>query len=298
MPTLHEEVRAFLRESDFRPRKSRGQNFLIHQNVVDAILRLLDLSPNDGVVEIGPGLGFVTRGLIARAGEVWAVELDELLAARLRDGEIGANPKLHLIYGDILAVALPEHLPPLKVKLVGNLPYNISTEVLFRVFDWRDHFSSLVLMVQREVAERMASAPGSKSYGALSVWCQVHGRIVDKVNVSAAAFYPRPKVQSTILKIELLPEARAGGAELPALRGLVRAAFGQRRKTLSNAVCAWLARERAAVDGLLADNGIDPQRRGETLSVDEFIALARAIRRSGWLAQQNLSSNPDESFHA
>lgn len=287
MPTLHEEVRAMLRDSEFRPRKSRGQNFLIHQHVIDAILRLLDLQPDDGVVEIGPGLGFLTRCLVERAQSVWAVELDEMLAARLRAGELGSSANFHLIYGDILSVALPELLPPGKLKLAGNLPYNISTEVLFRIFDWRDHFSSLVLMVQKEVAERMASAPGSKSYGTLSVWCQVHGRIVEKVPVSPAAFYPRPKVESTILKIELLPQARASDVDLAALRGLVRAAFGQRRKTLSNAVGAWLHGERATVDALLVANDVDPQRRGETLSVDEFIKLAQAIRQSGLLFTDN-----------
>jgi len=283
MPSLYEEVRAMLRDTEFRPRKSRGQNFLIHEHVVEAILRLLDLQPSDGVVEIGPGLGFLTRRLIEPARGVWAVEIDELLAQRLTASALGASEKFHLIYGDVLNLVLPELLPRGKLKLVGNLPYNISTEVLFRIFDWRDRFSLLVLMVQKEVAERIASGPGSKSYGTLSVWCQVHGRIVEKVNVSPAAFYPRPKVQSTILKIELLPQARARDADLPALRGLVRAAFGQRRKTLSNAVGAWLPRERAAVDQLLAANDVDPQRRGETLSVDEFIKLAQAVRESGLL---------------
>jgi len=287
MPSLYEEVRAMLRDSEFRPRKSRGQNFLIHEHVVEAIVRLLDLRPSDEVVEIGPGLGFLTRRLIERAQAVWAVEVDELLAQRLRAGELGASSKFHLIYDDILNVALPELLPKGKLKLVGNLPYNISTEVLFRIFEWREHFSSLVLMVQKEVAERIASRPGVKSYGTLSVWCQVHGRIAEKINVSPAAFYPRPTVQSTILKIELLPEARVSDAEIPALRGLVRAAFGQRRKTLSNAVVAWLQLGRDAVDGFLAAHDVDPKRRGETLSVDEFIKLAQAARQRGLLPTQN-----------
>ena len=283
MPTLYEEVRELLVDTEFRPRKSRGQNFLIHEHVVEAIVRLLDLQPSDQVVEIGPGLGFLTRRLVARAQAVWAVEIDELLAQRLRASELGTSSKFHLIYGDILTVALPELLPKTKLKLAGNLPYNISTEVLFRIFDWREYFSSLVLMVQKEVADRIASGPGAKSYGTLSVWCQVHGRIADQIHVSPAAFYPRPKVQSTILKIELLPQARVSSEEMPALRGLVRAAFGQRRKTMSNAVGSWLLCRRDAIDGLLAAQGVDPQRRGETLSVEEFIKLAQAIRTSGLL---------------
>jgi 16S rRNA (adenine1518-N6/adenine1519-N6)-dimethyltransferase len=280
MPTLYEEVRTFLRDSEFRPRKSRGQNFLIHEHVVESIVRLLDLRPSDGIVEIGPGLGFLTRRLVERAQSVWAVEIDELLADRLRAGELGGSAKFHLIYGDILNVPLPDLLPEGKLKLAGNLPYNIATEVLFRIFDWRAHFSSLVLMVQKEVADRLASGPGAKSYGTLSVWCQVHGRISAKINVSPEAFYPRPKVRSTIIKIDLLPQARVSEENLPMLRGLVRAAFGQRRKTLSNAVGSWLMCERDEVDGLLAAQDIDPKRRGETLSVEEFIQLAQAIRQS------------------
>ncbi|HET9915693.1 MAG TPA: 16S rRNA (adenine(1518)-N(6)/adenine(1519)-N(6))-dimethyltransferase RsmA [Candidatus Binatia bacterium] len=281
MPTLYEETRELLRDTEFRPRKSRGQNFLIHEHVVAAIVRLLDLQPNDQVVEIGPGLGFLTRRLVERARAVWAVEVDEFLAQRLRASELGDSSKFHLIYGDILDVALPELLPATKLKLAGNLPYNISTEVLFRIFDWREHFSSLVLMVQKEVADRISSGPGAKSYGTLSVWCQVHGRIGERINVSPEAFYPRPKVRSTILKIELLPQARVSDKNLPVLKGLVRAAFGQRRKTLSNAVGSWLMCERTAIDGLMMAQDVDPQRRGETLSVDEFIKLAQAIRVSG-----------------
>ncbi len=284
MPTLYEEVRALLRESEFRPRKSRGQNFLIHEHVIEAILRLLDLQPHDQVVEIGPGMGSLTRRLVERAQSVWAVEIDELLAQRLRAGEIGSSSKFNLIYGDILKVALPELLPDGKMKLAGNLPYNISTEVLFRIFDWREHFTSLVLMVQKEVADRIASGPGAAAYGTLSVWCQVHGRVSEKINVSPEAFYPHPKVLSTILKIELLPQARVCEADLPVLKDLVRAAFGQRRKTLSNAVGAWLSRERNSIDDLLTAHDVDPKRRGETLTVDEFIKLAQALRHSGLLS--------------
>jgi 16S rRNA (adenine1518-N6/adenine1519-N6)-dimethyltransferase len=283
MPTLYDEVRAMLRDTEFRPRKSRGQNFLIHEHVVEAILRLLDLQPNDQVVEIGPGLGFVTRRLVERAQAVWAVEIDELLAQRLRTGELGASGKFHLIYGDILNLALPELLPTRNLKLVGNLPYNIATEVLFRIFDWRERFSTLVLMVQKEVADRIASRPGSKTYGTLSVWCQVHARIDEKINVSPEAFYPRPKVRSTILKIKILPQARVRDQDIPVLRGLVRAAFGQRRKTLSNTVGSWLMCARNQVDELMAAHDVDPKRRGETLSVEEFIELAQAIRVSGLL---------------
>ena len=281
--TLYEEVRGLLRESEFRPKKSLGQNFLIHEHVIESIVRLLALNADDGVVEIGPGLGFLTRRLCERAGEVWAVEIDNALVARLRQSGFDADPKLHLIHGDILALPLLEMLPQKKLKLAGNLPYSISTPVLFRIFEWRARFSRLVIMVQKEVADRIASAPGSKDYGTLSVWCRLHGRVADKVQVSAEAFYPRPKVRSTVLQIDLFDQPLIADADLPALRGLVRAAFGQRRKTLSNNLTAWLKGARHDIDEFLRSCDIDPKRRGETLSVDEFIKLACAVRQNNLL---------------
>jgi 16S rRNA (adenine1518-N6/adenine1519-N6)-dimethyltransferase len=285
--TLYEEVRAALRESSFRPKKSLGQNFLIHERVIDAVLRLLDLAAGDEVVEIGPGLGFLTRRLLEHAAKVWAIEVDPVLVERLRRAEYSADAKLELIHGDILAVALPASSSARKMKLAGNLPYSISTPVLFRIFEWREHFSTLVLMLQKEVADRMASGPGTKVYGSLSVWCQVHGRITEKVSVSPEAFFPRPKVRSTILKFELYEEPLVKVEEAAALRGLVRAAFNQRRKTLGNALSAWLKGGRGEIERLLHAVDVDPQRRGETLRIDEFIKLARAARSEALLVTEN-----------
>jgi len=285
--TLYEEVRAALRESAFRPKKRLGQNFLIHERVIASIIRMLDLNPNDQVVEIGSGLGFLTRRLLERAGRVWAVEVDDGLVERLRESGLAEEPKLELIHGDILEVPLEKTLPHTKLKLVGNLPYSISTPVLFRIFSWRDHFSTLVLMVQKEVADRLASGPGTKDYGTLSVWCQVQGRVSEKLIVSPEAFFPRPKVRSTVLKIELFDEPLIAADDLPTLRELVRAAFGQRRKTLSNNLTSWLKHGRPDIDRFLRSCDIDPQRRGETLSVDEFVKLARNLSHSGFLAIRN-----------
>jgi 16S rRNA (adenine1518-N6/adenine1519-N6)-dimethyltransferase len=284
MGTLYEEVRAALRDEDFRPRKKLGQNFLIHENVIQSILRLLDLTAHDEILEIGPGLGFLTRRLVQRAAAVWAVEVDGALVDRLRRSELAAHAAFHLIHDDILKVDFDELLPRHKIKLVGNLPYSIATPVLFRLFEGRAHFSSLVLMVQKEVADRIVSAPGTKSYGTLSVWCQVHGCITDKVTVSPEAFFPRPKVRSTVLKIELFDKPRLPADEMTALRGVVRAAFGQRRKTLANAMAGWIKRDRQEVEILLRHENIEPRRRGETLTVDEFIGLAGAVKQRGWLS--------------
>lgn len=283
MRTLYEEVRATLRESEFRPRKRLGQNFLIHENIIDSIVQLLNLASQDEIVEIGPGLGFLTRRLVDTAKRVWAVEIDSALVDCLKRSSIGSHAALQLIHNDILKVAPEDFLPPHKVKLVGNLPYSISTPVLFRLFEWREHFSSLVLMMQKEVADRIASGSGTKTYGTLSVWCQLHGRITDKVSVSPEAFFPKPKVRSTILKIDLYQEPLIAVKELPLLRGLVRAAFGQRRKTLGNALTSWLQRDRNEIESVLRLEGIDPVRRGETLRVEEFLALTHALRASQFL---------------
>ncbi len=276
MATLYQEARALLRESDFRPRKSRGQNFLVHERVLDSIVRLLDLSPGDEVLEIGPGLGFLTRRLLERAAKVWAVEIDLLLVERLRAGALGADPRLHLIHGDILQAPLAEIFAGKKIKLAGNLPYSIATEVLFRIFAQRELFSSLVFMVQKEVADRIASGPGAKDYGALSILCQIHGRIAGRIAVSPEAFFPRPKVRSTVLRLDLFPAPRIESARLALFRRLVRAAFAQRRKTLGNALAAAFPLGRGVIENFLGARGIDPRRRGETLSVDEFIRLAQS----------------------
>jgi len=276
--SLYQEARALLRESSFRPRKSLGQHFLIHERVIEATLRLLNVSQEDEIVEVGPGLGFLTRRLVEAARKVWAIEVDPFLVDRLRGSPLGTCPSFHLVHGDILKLDFPSILPGYKVKLVGNLPYSISTPVLFRLFEERDRFSLLVLMVQREVADRMAAAPGTKAYGTLSIWCQIHGQVLEKVSVAPEAFFPRPKVRSTLLKIRLYPEPLMPKGNLSVLRALVRAAFGKRRKTLGNALGSLFGEERRAVEAFLGREGVDPRRRGETLSVEEYIRLACALK--------------------
>ena len=278
MVTLYQEARAALRESGFKPRKRLGQHFLIHEGTIEAILRLLELSPEDEVVEIGPGLGFLTRRLARVARRLWAVEVDPFLVDWLRRSPLGSHAGFELVHGDILKVPLKTFLPPRRVKLVANLPYSISTPVLFRLFEQRDHFSHLVLMVQREVAQRMAALPGTKSYGTLSIWCQIHGKVSAKVPVSPEAFFPRPAVRSTALKIALFPEPRFPPEDLSLLRLVVRSAFGKRRKTLGNALRGVLDKTREDIDVYLQKEGIDPGRRGESLTVEEFMRLARALK--------------------
>ena len=293
MTSLYEEVRAALRESEFRPRKRLGQNFLVHEHVLESILELLALKPDDLVLEIGPGFGALTRRLVERTAGVWAVEVDSFLIHRLQQNDLIHNRKLHLISGDILKVPLAEILPKQKIKLIGNLPYSISTPVLFRVFELRDYFSSMVLMVQKEVADRIASTPGTKNYGTLSVWCQIHGQITKRLQVSPEAFFPQPKVRSTVLRMELYPRPRVPAEEMPVLRGLLRTAFGQRRKTLGNVIGKWLKCGREEVEEFLRRQNIDPRCRGETLSIENFIALTQALASSQLLTVQPADASVD-----
>ena len=161
-----------------------------------------------------------------------------------------------------------------KVKVVGNLPYSVAGPVLLRLFEEGRHFSRLVVMLQKEVARRVAAEPGDRSYGALSVWTRLYGRVTRKVPVAPEAFTPRPRVHSTLLRMELHEQPLVPAGEIPRLRAVVRAGFGQRRKMLGNALAPLFDREAEAI---FRSAGIDPRRRAETLDLHEFSRLARAF---------------------
>lgn len=274
MATLHQEARTACRTLGLTPSRARGQNFLVHQRVIDAILRLLELGRDDRILEVGPGLGFVTRCLVGEGRSVWGVELDPLLARWLRDGPLGSRTGFHLVHGDVLDTDFDRLLPGGKVKVVGNLPYSVAGPVLLRLFEEGRHFSRLVVMLQKEVARRVAAEPGDRSYGALSVWTRLYGRVTRKVPVAPEAFTPRPRVHSTLLRMELHEQPLVPAGEIPRLREVVRAGFGQRRKMLGNALAPLFDREAEAIFG---SAGIDPRRRAETLDLHEFGRLARAF---------------------
>ena len=193
MTSLYREVRQALAELPVRPSKRYGQHFLIHKSVLDAVIDLLELGSNDDILEVGPGLGFLTRSLVLRARNVWAVEVDPYLVDYLQKSPWGGSPKINLVHGDILDVDFNAILPQRKIKLAGNLPYNIAAPVLFRLIDERDRFSLMVLMLQKEMADRIMARPGTKAFGNLSVWWQIHGEILGRIPVSPEAFFPGQK---------------------------------------------------------------------------------------------------------
>ena len=232
MTTLHQEARDAWRELGFSPSRARGQNFLVHKRVIDSVLQFLDPGEDDRILEVGPGLGFVTRCLVGERRRVWAIEVDPLLVQWLRNSPLGSCPDFYLLHGDVLTADFDRLLPEDSVKVVANLPYSVAAPALLRLFEAGRHFSTLVIMLQKEVAQRLAAEPGTPAYGALSVWSRLYGQITRKVAVSPEAFTPRPRVDSTLLRIELYREPLIPVQEVPLLRAVVRAGFSRRRKML------------------------------------------------------------------
>lgn len=259
---------------EFRPKKKYGQNFLRDLRVVERIVAAADLQPTDRVLEIGPGLGVMTERLLARAGRVEVMEVDAELAERMRQ-----RPETHLQVheGDALRLDWEGILRDPPYKLVANLPYNISSQVLFRILAHRPLFSRLVLMFQKEVADRLCAPPSTKEYGILSVLCRLWFDIHRVTTVAPGAFFPPPKVTSAVLLFEPLSSPRVPVADEDLLRRVVKAAFGQRRKTLRNALTAG-GFAGGSLDEALGKADIDPGRRGETLDLAEFARLTDILK--------------------
>jgi len=253
-----------------RAKKRFGQNFLRDRQVVDQILAAADLSSADQVMEIGPGLGVLTDRILQTAGRVLIVEIDRDLVA---NWEQRNEPNLQIVSGDVLALDWAELLPGTGWKLVANLPYNISSQVVFRIIEQRNRFSSLVLMFQKEVGDRLCAGPGSRDYGALSIFSQLWFDIERVVKVPPQAFIPAPKVDSVVLKFTPLQQARVAIVDEPQFKRVVKCAFAQRRKTLRNTLKTG-GFSSVEIEAALEQVAIDPGRRAETLSLAEFARLA------------------------
>jgi len=248
-------------------RKRFGQHFLHDPGVIRRIVEAIDPQPGERLLEIGPGRGALTWPLLERAGALEAIEIDRDLAAALRADARAAPLTLHL--ADALAVdylALRGAGAPLRI--VGNLPYNISTPLLFRLLEQRAALADLTLMLQKEVVERMAAAPGSKDYGRLTVMLAARCEVEPLFAVGPGAFQPPPRVWSTVVRVRPMSAARFAHGGDAELRSIVTAAFSQRRKTLRNALKALLSA------GDIESCGIDAARRPETLAPAEFGRLA------------------------
>ncbi len=273
-------LRRQLQDLKIRPRKKLGQHFVVNAKILEWIIESASLGAEDIVVEIGAGLGSLTVPLAERAKKVYAVELDPRLANALKDRS-AINDRIEVIQGDALQVDFTPWYDQWqrKMKVVANLPYEISSPMIFRFFEERKCFSLLVLMLQLEVARRVVARPGTKDYGPLSVWSQLYTRAEIVLSVNPRAFYPAPRVNSAVVKFEILPEPSVEVEDERILQQVIRLAFTYRRKTLVNALRLgeFSCLSPAKIGEALKSAGVSPQSRGEALSLREFSKLARIL---------------------
>lgn len=247
-------------------RKRFGQNFLADADIIARIIEAIGPRPGQTLVEIGPGLGAITRPLLAACGHLHVVEIDRDLIARLKQDY--AEGQLTIHEGD--ALKFDFSCLPAPLRVVGNLPYNISTPLLFHFATYAERIRDMTFMLQKEVVMRMVAEPGTEEYGRLSVMLQYRFRMGRLFDVPPGAFRPAPKVMSSIVRMAPLPAEQLGARDEALLGRIVAAAFGQRRKTLRNTLREFI--DDAGLQAL----GIDPGLRGEKLSVEQYVAIANA----------------------
>ena len=258
-------------------RKSLGQHFLTDRRILERIADALALTGSETVIEIGPGRGSLTEILVPRAGKLIAIEYDRALAERLRS-QFAAMTNVTIVQADVLEVEFGE-LAGDDYVLVGNVPYYITTPILFQALR-PPRPRRAVYLVQKEVADRIAAPAGSDAYGALSVNVQAVARATLLFRVAPGAFRPPPKVDSAVVLVEPLPEPIVRPGEEGALRSFVQAAFGMRRKQMQRVLRNVFAFDPARATAVLQDHGIDPEARPEVLSPSDFVRLLRALRAS------------------
>lgn len=284
--TRPSELKRLLMAHGLHLSKRFGQNFLIDRTHLSRVVETANILPSDNIFEIGPGVGTLTVELAQRAAKVVSVELDRSVMPALREST-SPFANVQIIEGDALKLDLPTLLPEswatvgetTKGKVVANIPYNITSPILIHLLENRHLFSSITLMVQKEVADRLRAAPDTENYGALTVFTQFYATVTVPYTVPRGAFFPPPKVDSAI--IHLVPHA-SPPVSVPSDQQfftISRAAFGQRRKTLQNALtnAETLPFTKDAILEALSLAGIDGQRRGETLSLEEFARITRAL---------------------
>lgn len=269
-------LRAALSAAGLRLRPARGQHFLVNRRVLDRILSAAGIEPGETVLEVGAGVGTLTAALARAGARVIAVEVDGRFIKVLQE-VCAPYPSVRVVHADAMALA-PEMLPDAPEKVVANLPYSIASPLLINLLE-AGIGRRFVVMVQHEVAGRIVAPPGSKSYGLLSVAVQARAAAAVVARVPPSAFFPPPEVSSAIVRLEVREEPAVPRHLMPALMAVVRAAFGQRRKMLRSALQCVRGHTLPAdeVESLCRAAGVDPRRRGESLSIHEFSRLARAF---------------------
>ena len=276
----HSATMDLVKRHGFKFTKSLGQNFLIDDNIVDKIVAGAGIGPSDKIIEVGPGIGTLTREMASRAGALMAVEIDKNLIPILTD-TLGDYENVKIVNEDIIKAdirgLIDENLDGGPVKLVANLPYYITTPIIMRFLEEDINVTDIVVMVQKEVAERMNAQPGGKDFGALSVAVQFYCDTEIVAKVPRHLFVPQPNVDSIVIALRIRPERKYRVDSEDLFFKVVKAAFGQRRKTLLNSIASMGNLSKDMVKEVLEEAGIDPKRRGETLSLDEFANLSNVI---------------------
>lgn len=267
-----------LKAYGIRPRRRFGQHFLISRRILDRILDTADVSPREGVLEVGAGVGTLTVPLAKAAGAVVAVELDRDLLPPLREA-IGSFPNVTVVQGDAMSMDLLQLTAPLPHprKAVSNLPYNIASPLIVNLLEQPIGFTRMVFTVQREVADRLAAPPGGKDYGALSVIVQYRAEARVVTRAPRTAFYPPPAVESAVIRLEVRREPAVRIPDEAVFFRVVKAAFAHRRKTLRNTLAGQLALHPRVIEDAARQAGVDPGRRGETLTLQEFASLSESL---------------------
>ena len=280
--TLYQQTREFLKRTGRNPNQKLGQHFLTDPHTLQEIAWRADLTDADFVLEIGAGLGFLTSVLAATAKRVVAIEIDDFLYAELQL-KFSKNPHISLIQGDILKqnlLALLNDFPPQNTKIVANLPYYITTPVLWELLKYRQKIGVCVLTMQTEVAERIISPPGNKRYGALSIGVSYYAETEIVHRIPPDQFYPSPQVDSSVLRLQIRDTPQVAVESEALFFRIIRAAFQSRRKMLRNALLKnGVSISADALNAICDQVGIDPQRRGETLDIAEFAALANGLHQ-------------------
>ena len=277
-----EGTKAVLNRYPFVFQKKFGQNFLIDPHVLDKIINAAEITKEDCVIEIGPGIGSVTQALIDNAGKVISIEIDDQLIPILTE-QFGGCENFRLIHKDVLKVDLhkliAEESPNRRIKVVANLPYYITTPIIMMLLEHNLPIESITVMVQKEVADRMASGPGSKQYGAITVAIKYYCDTYLVANVPQNCFMPRPNVDSAVIKLTLHQEPIVDINDEEQLLKIIKAAFSQRRKTLLNTLASNgnLGLSKEEIKNVLDESGIGASTRGETLSLDDYAMLSNYI---------------------
>lgn len=279
------ETRKILRKYDLSAKKKYGQNFLVDPGVLEGILDAAQVNADDFVIEIGPGIGTLTQYLAASAGRVCAVEIDRALLPVL-DETLAGFDNVEVLSADILKTDIRriamEQNGGKPVKIVANLPYYITTPIILGIFESRSPITSMTVMVQKEVADRMEAGPGSKKYGALSLAVQYFSRPEVNFIVHPGSFIPQPGVDSAVVTLHCYEEPPVKAADEKALFALIRASFSQRRKKLSNGIAndPGLPYSRAQAEEALRSLGLPADIRGEKLSLQQFASLADQLQKN------------------